>query len=344
MTLDINSMSDLSMDIPEDLFTESDSQPQEPAESAPQENVEESSSDFFGDSSEQPIDENPSSDVADPLTITTKVNGKEEIIDLRNPETQEKLKQIWSLEKAARQAISDKGRLGKELKELKKQLEENKLDDNTKNIIKILHAQKGDIRSLFQTLTGNDFDSYVEEAINRKKAFEGMSESERALYNMKEKLEQQDYKLSKFQTEIEEKNKAIADKEASIAQKEMFNLIAPVFEEHAVIFDGLPEATENSFRKALWRDTLDLLSRVEARGEKLTQKLIKKAVASKAKVFSNAIANKAVQETETIINDKKETAKKNLALAAKEGTSNLSMKDLKNKGAMELFRIMTGGK
>lgn len=351
MTIDFNSMSDLASN--EDPFatvmgenqsqeetTQADEQEQASTEETPQEITEETNNSLFD--SEETTEETPSESDADSWTISTKVNGKEETIDLKDPEVQEKISKIWSLEKAARQAISEKGRLSKEMKELKKQLENGNLNDETREIVEHLKSQKGDINGLFKTLTGSSFEDYVEEAIKKKQAYEGLSESERAVFDMKDKLTQQDYKLSKFQKEIEEKNKAITEREAEIQQKELYSRLEPAFEKQAEIFDGLPDATENAFRKALWRDTLDLLSKAESKGYEINQALIKKAFATKAKAFKHAIENKAQSKTEEIINNKKETAKKNMQAAAKQGTSSMDIDKLKKMSPMELFNNMFG--
>jgi hypothetical protein len=267
-------------------------------------------------------------------TIKFKANGEEIEISL------EEAKQKLSLVEGSRQALQDRAKLSKELKELRKQAQELA---EYKDTWEKLEAVKHDRKQLLELITGESYDDVVAREAERRELYRNGTDEQKQLLEYAERVQRLEREREVDQkrrdtemTRIEQaKFDAERDRVKTAMEREYFKHKLP---------EGLDPAAQKKLGAMVWQQSVaDLKSYYNQYG-KITNKMVEKAFADNASLLTHSVAKSADKHASVVSEERKKQAVEKAQIASTRNYDSGDLSKLTGMNPNQLFDFFKKGK
>lgn len=262
-----------------------------------------------------------------------KSNGEEVEVDLSSEEARAELAKKLAAADGVKKAFSDKNKLQQQLKALKQQAEEsNKYKESWDK----LEALKDNPERLYEIITGQSFDSMMQNQLERRAIYQNASEEERKIMDYEDRIRKMEIQNERASRQREKEMAEAQNKHREATKKETQTKLEREFFKYE--FGDSDPASANKLRKILWRSALGDLQDYQKEGYKLSDKLVQKAFSDNAKAlqsfYGKEVAKGVKQATDKMTADATEKAQ----IASTRNYTNHNLDSLSGKDPMSIFR------
>ena len=278
---------------------------------------------------EETVVSQPNLSEAPPQTIKFKANGEDKELSLEEAQKQ------LSLAEGARQALNDRAKLKKESDELKKQLEEAK---QYKEKWDALEAVKHDRKKVLETLTGQSYDDFITQEIQRREIHQYGTEEQKQLLDYSERVAKLERERQLETSKREEQLKKTQEARDAAEELQFNNTLEREYHKQ---LESMPKeldpARATRFKNILWNSAKIELKQYAEKYGKITHKMVEKAFKDNAEALFQGTTELVDKKLSQALDSQKKTAKEQAQLASVKQTRPVSNVDISRMSSNQLI-------
>lgn len=270
--------------------------------------------------------ENQEIDVPQVETITFPANGKEEEISI------EDARKRLSMDAGSRKWTSDKDKLSRTLKERDVKIESlSKYKESWDKLEEVRH----DKSKLFNLITGDDYNTFIDREVAKRELYKNGSEDEKRIMEQDSRIQELEARNERDRAEIKKRQDAAEATEYEAEKIRMHNLMTEEFRKYD-IGEVAPEVG-NRLKKMLWQQSVAELKLYKNKYGKLTPQMYEKAFRENASALQKFTQEKVEVGVDKEIRSKKESAKTNAQLASTRNYKKVIPSNVTRQDPMSIF-------
>lgn len=276
------------------------------------------------------VSEDSAPEAGQPRTIKYVADGKEVEVDL------EEAKKRLSLYEGSRKAFSEATTLKKRAEKLTKERDELKTNWDK------LETLKHDHEKLWKAITGNDFQSFLDQEVAKRSEYLEASPAEQAAID-RERAALRATKQAELERAQLERERKKAEEDRYSADKTQLNVkLQQEFSKYQ--FPDVDAEMSNRLKKMVWRNAIADIKEYKETYGKLTDKMISKAFSDNATAITQTYEKQVENGVKQATEKKKKVAKEKAQIASSRNYKDLVSEDLVKKNPLDLFHAFGGKK